>query len=199
MASALIQERRTTSGNQPSMRRIIESTAQTFLAGTPLMLNTANGALQAWDGATIANGIAGIAKEFGANLSTAGSPLGSGVATPTTPGGALFVGGGQTFGSVPNEPAAVNFSRPYFNDGMTGIIVANLDTIFYAQVGPAQTWAVTDKGKQYGLTKDTDGHWFIDKTKTGVSAVAVVLDGDQYDTARGVLFQFLPSVFQLPA
>ena len=185
MASALIQERGTVSGNQMRMERYIEDVGQTFLQGTPLMVNTANGALKAWDGATLTNGIAGIAKEFGANLATAGTPLGT--------------QGGITFGSVQNEAAAVNLTRPYFNDGKTGIIVATPDTVFYAQVGPAQTVAATDLTKQYGLTKDTDNHWFVDKTKTGASAAVVVVGFDAYDTARGVLVNFLPGVAQITA
>lgn len=196
MASALIQERRTVSGNQFAIQRLIEDAGQSFLAGTPLMINAATGGLRAWDGVTITNGIAGISKEFGVSLTTAGVPLNAG-GSPAA--GALFVGGGQTFGSVPNEPNSVNFSRPLFNDGRTGVVLANLDSVFYAQVGPAQTTALTDIGKQFGLTKDTDNHWFVDKTKGGASAVLVVVGLDQWDTTRGVLFQFLPAVFQIPA
>ncbi len=183
MASALIQSRSTVSGNQPRMERLIEDVTQTFLAGTPLMINNANGALKAWDGATIAQGIAGISKEFGANLASAG------------------VAQDQSFGSVQNESAAVNKSRPYFNDGKTGLEVITKDTVFYAQVGPSQTTAATDVGKQYGMTKDTDNHWFVDKTKTtvGTNTVCTVIGLDPYDTARGVLIVFNDGVQQLPA
>jgi len=104
MASALIQERGTVSGNQNRITRLNEDAAQTFLAGTPLMLNTATGGLKVWDGATITAGIAGISKEFGANLTTVGVPLG----TTQPASNAPQVGGGITFGSVPNESAAQN-------------------------------------------------------------------------------------------
>jgi hypothetical protein len=181
MATALIQERGTVSGNQPRMQRLIEDASQTFLSGTPLQINTANGALKAWDGTTVAAGIAGIGKEFGANLTTAG------------------VAQQQTFQQVQNEPNAANFSRPYFNDGKTGIVVANLDTVFYGQVGPSQTTAASDVGISYGLTKDSDNHWYVDKTKTGSSAVVKVIGLDQWDTARGVQFQFLAAAMQLQA
>lgn len=181
MASALIQERETVSGNQFRMQRLNEDAAQTFLAGTPLQLNNATGALKAWDGVTVNNGIAGICKEFGANLTTAG------------------VAQDQTFGSVQNEAAAVNKSRPYFNDGKTGIMLAIPDTVFYAQVGPAQVVVPTDIGKQYGITKDVDGHWFVDRTKVGAAAVCVIVGFDAWDTQRGVLFSFLPGVSQLLA
>lgn len=195
MASALIQERETVSGNQFRMNRINEDAAQTFLAGTPLQVNNATGALKAWDGVTIASGIAGIAKEFGANLTTAGVPLGT--TQPAAGPAATGPGGGITFGSVQNEPAAFNLSRPYFNDGKTGAVLAIPDNVFYAQVGPTQTTVQTDVGKQYGLTKDTDGHWFVDKTKTGASAVLVIIALDNWDTVRGVLFSFLPTIAQI--
>jgi len=193
MASALIQDRGSVSGNQPRAARPIEDAAQTFLAGTPLMFNPVSGGLKAWDGATIANGIAGISKEFGANLATAGIPLN---APPGTTPGQLNVGGGQSFGSVPNQPGAVNLARPYFNDGRTECILAIPDTLFFGQVGPSSITAITDIGKQYGLTKDVDGHWYVDKTKTGASAVLVVTALDYWDT-RGVLFTFLPGIGQL--
>lgn len=195
MASALIQERGTVSGNQNRAQRINEDAAQTFLAGTPLMLNNATGALKAWDGVTILNGIAGICKEFGANLATAGVPLG----TTQLPSNAPQVGGGITFGSVPNEPLAQNLSRPYFNDGKTEIFLAIPDSTFFAQVGPAQVTAQTDIGKQYGLTKDVDGHWYVDKTKTGGNACVSIVGLDNWDSTRGVIFAFLAGVAQLPA
>ena len=181
MATALIQSRNTVSGNQPRMQRLIEDAGQTFKSGTPLQIHSTNGSLKAWDGATVSDAIAGVSKEFGANLAVAGTAQ------------------QQTFGSVQNESAAANYSRPYFNDGKTGIEVANQDTVFYGQVGPSQTTAATDIGLQYGMTIDTDGHWFVDKTKTGASAVVEVVGLDQWDAARGVLFVFLPSASQLVA
>lgn len=195
MASALIQERETVSGNQFRMTRQNEDAGQVFLQGTPLQLNNATGALKAWDGVTVSNGIAGISKEFGVNLTTAGVPLGT-TQAPAGPS-ATGPGGGQTFGSVQNEPAAVLFSRPLFNDGKTGAVLAITDTVYYGQIGPAQVLAVTDIGKQYGLTKDADGHWFVDKTKTGAAAVLIITGFDNWDTTRGVLFTFLAGVAQI--
>lgn len=197
MASVLITDRGTVSGNQPRMERLDEAAAQTFLAGTPLSLT--GGFLGAWNGTTIANGIAGISKEFGANLATGGVPLGT-VLAPTK---APFAGGGIKFGSVPNMPNAANLSRPYFNDGKTGIVLAITDTLFHAQVGPGQVTAATDVGLSYGLTIDSDGHWYVDKTKTGAAAVLQIVNLDNWDLppngvgGRGVFFNFLPTVAQL--
>jgi hypothetical protein len=195
MASALIQERGTVSGNQNRAGRYNEDAGQTYLAGTPVMVNNADGGIKAWDGVTIANGIAGIVKEFGANLTTVGVPLG----TTQQPSNAPQVGGGVTFGSVQNEPAAANLSRPYFNDGKTEVILAIPDNVFYGQVGPNQVVVAADLGKQYGMTKDVDGHWFVDRTKVGVNACVVIVGFDNWDTVRGVLFSFLPGVAQLQA
>lgn len=205
MATAMIQERGTVSGNQPRMRRLDEAAAQTFLAGTPLALTA--GFLAAWNGTTVAAGIAGIAKDFGANLATAGVPLGTVVAPSKAP----FTGGGIKFGTVPNMPNAANLSRPMFNDGKTGIVLAIADTLFYGQLGPLQVTAAADVGQSYGMTKDTDGNWYVDKTKTGAAAVVQIVALDPWDNpqptglsaggagGRGVLFTFLPAASQVLA
>jgi hypothetical protein len=184
LASSLMNSIQTVSGNQPAIRRIIEKNGQTFLAGTPVMIDSGSGGIKAWDGTTIPQGIAGITKEFGANLATTGVPQ------------------QQSFGSVPNESAARNYSRPYFNDGKNGFEVANEDTIFEGQVGPAQTALVTDVGVEYGMTIDSDGHWYIDKTKTtvGTNTVAVIVKldpDDQSATPRGVYFKIIKAAQQL--
>jgi hypothetical protein len=193
MASALIEEVGTVSGNQMRMARPIEAAGQTFLAGTPVQLTS--GAVQAM--ATAATSLLGIAKEFGAGLATAGVPLG--VPSPPAVAGALPPeGGGIKFGSVPNMPGAKNLLRPYFNDGRTGVILAIPDTVFYAQVGPAAAAPTAAMvGTQAGLTIDTDGHWYVNP---GATQMLVVVTGLAYwDAARGVLFTFLPNVAQLPS
>lgn len=190
MATALIQERGTVSGNQPRMRRLNEAAAQTFLQGTPLMLNPA-GAVIAWNGTDMDHNVIGVSKEFGASLLLAGYPLNRPVPADTWP----YDGGGYKFGSVPYQPQAINLLRPYFNDGKTGVVLAIQDTLFYGQVGPAQTVAATDVGKSYNLKKDTDGHWYVDKSD--VEDVVQVVKLDPWDTIRGVLFVFRPEVTQL--
>ena len=172
MASIEIHSVQSVSGNQPRVRRLAEAAGNTFLAGTPLALNGA-GFVIPWAGATYSNAVGaiiGFSKEFGANLGVAGVPQ------------------QQTFGSVPNEPSAVNISRPFFNDGQTGIEVVVPDTVFLAQVGPAQTAVQALVGNSYGLTKDADNHWFLDTT-TGASAAFTVVKldpNDQSATPRGV-------------
>lgn len=180
MASIEIHSIQSVSGNQPRTRRLAEAAGNTFLFGTPLALN-ASGFVIPWAGAlltTAVGSIIGMSKDFGANLASAG------------------VAQQQTFGSVPNEAAAVNISRPYFNDGLTGVETADPDTVFLGQVGPAQTTAQSDIGVQYGMTKDTDNHWFVDKTKltvgTNTCVIIVKLDpNDQSATPRGVYFRFV--------
>jgi len=134
-----------------------------------------------WAGTIVTNqvgAIIGMSKEQSANLASAG------------------VAQQQTFGSVPNEALAVNISRPYFNDGRTGIEVADADTIFLAQVGPAQTASQANIGVQYGMTKDSDNHWYVDTAKTtvGTNTCCIVVKQDPNDqsaTPRGVYIRFV--------
>lgn len=174
MASAVIYAARTVSGNSPATRRLLEEATQSFLLGVPVQMDTATGGIQEWDGATITRGIAGISKEAGSSLTTTG------------------VAKQVTFGSVPNQSAAVNIARPPFNDGKVGVEIANDDNIFFAQVGPAQTVADTDVGKYYGMTKDTDNHFFVDKTKAtqGTNTVCVIVKRHDDDLTRGVFIRF---------
>lgn len=181
--SAEMHSVQTVSGNQPRIRRIGEAAAQTWLPGTPLALN-ASGFVIPWAGVVltpIAGAIIGLSKEASANLTTAG------------------VAKQQTFGSVPNEALAVNISRPYFNDGRTGFEVSDPDTIFLGQVGTTVTQA--NVGLQYGMTIDTDNHWYIDLAKatqgTNTCVLIVKLDpNDQSATPRGVYFRFVVGTVQ---
>jgi hypothetical protein len=170
---------RTVSGNQPIQRRIIEKAGQTFLMGTPVMLDTGTGSVKAWDGTTLTavGGIIGASAENANNLTTTGVAQ-----QPTFPG------------TIPFQTNAANISRPYFNTGDIAINLNNPDTIFFGQVGPAQTTAATDVGVRYGMSIDTDNHWFVDKTKTtvGTNTCVKVLKLDPNDTLRGVHFQFDP-------
>jgi len=182
MASIEIHSVQTISGNQPRIRRLAEAAGQTYLPGTPLALNASGFVIAAASPlATFTNvigGVIGLAKEAGANLTTAG------------------VAQQQTFGSVPNESAAVNISRPYYNDGLTGIELADADTIFLGQVGPAQTATKALIGTSIGMTKDSDNHWYFDTAKStqGTNTVAIVVKldpNDQSATPRGIYVRFI--------
>lgn len=169
------------SGNQPRVTSINEAITQTFILGTPVMLD-GSGNVIAWDGVTIANGIAGITQIDAQNLAVVG--------TPKT----------LTFGSVINEPSAVNIPRGApFSTAQTLIEVANTDTIFAGQVGPAQLASSIVLGSNYGMTIDTDNHWFVDTTIVNQpTSVVLAIAIDLYDV-RGVRFVFLLDVCQIVA
>ena len=179
--TAEIYEARSTVNDQPPIRRIIEKAGVTVtVKGIPVMIDTGTGGIQVWDG-TVAFGIAGFSKEFFSNLATTG--------TPKT----------LTFGNVPYQTSAVNIPEGApLNDGRIGFAVAAGVTVFHGQVGPSQTTAVTDVGKKYGMAADSDGHYYVDKTDTSTPVVEVVAL-DQFDTARGVFFNVLPSSAQFIA
>ena len=185
MASIEIHMVQTVSGNQARVRRLPEEATQTFLQGTPVQLAAVDGGVQAWDGVTIVTGIAGMSLSAASNLTTLG------------------VAKTQTFGTVPNEASAVNIARGApLNDGRVDFEVAADDTVFRGQVGPAQTVTQANVGKQYGMTKDADGHWYVDLTKltVGTNTVVTIVKLDPTDQggfplaippaqARGVYFQ----------
>ena len=186
MASSMIDAVRSVVGAQPNHRRLAEDAAQTFLEGVPVTLNTGTGGVNEWGGLGLSNNILGISKEAASNLTTVGVPK------------------TLTYGSVPNQPNAVKIPMGApLNDGRIGVDTADGGTIFKGQVGPSQTTALTDVGKQYGMTKDSDNHWYVDKTKTTTTgsasssdAVVEIVALDQFDTARGVRFVFLSTARQ---
>lgn len=184
MATERIRPIRTVSGAQPVMARRGEKLSQTFKAGAPVEVDVSVGYVMVWDGTTVANKIAGIAAEDASNLSASN--------TAQT----------LSFGSVPNQSSASNIPRGApLNDGRIGFFVANQDTVFYGQVGPAQTTAAINLDVPYGLTVDSDGHWYVDTTKTNTSTETVVrvIKLDTIDTTRGVHFVFLPGASQQAA
>lgn len=180
MASALIRAVRTANGQQPTHRRVPEGASKTFKDGVPVMLS--GGYLTEWDGTTVALGIAGVSKEGASNLSSAG------------------VAKTLTYGEVVNQSSAVKIPMGApLNDGRCAVDVADDNTIFFAQINPTgQTLAATDLGKSYGMTKDSDGHWYVDKTKStvGTNTVCAIVAFDQYDTVRGVHIKFLAAAQQ---
>lgn len=180
MASIAMYGSQSTSGTQPVQKRVAEKASQTFLLGVPVSVDGA-GYLVEWDGATITGAIAGISTEPARNRTTSGtaqliSPLGF---------------------AVQNQPNSKIVAVPPFDDGKLNMYVANTDTVFYGEVGPAQLSSSVVIGTQYGLTKDTDNNWYVDLNKTtpGVNTVVVATAIDDFDT-RGIFFKFLPSAVQ---
>ena len=198
-----IQASQTYSGNQWKATRLIEEAAQTFLIGTPVSVDSSDGGIQAWDGSTLSGAqgsITGVCYEAASNLATTGK------GAPVPFQGVTGIGSAITFGSVENESAAVNIPHGApLNDGRVGFISAVGDNIFsgsFGNSGTAATPAATDVGKSYGLTKDSNNYWYVDKSKTSTSAAVTVLALDPRDTpAAGsrVLFVFLPGVVDLTA
>lgn len=187
-------------GTTPYTSAQPEKAGQTFAFGTPVQLS--GGYVQAWDGATVTAGILGIAESFGLNLSS------NGFGAPTPPfGGITGTGAIQTYGSVPNEPNAVNIALATpISDGRTLYIEPNQDNIFQALFdnsagNVAADWTPTqaDLGVNYGLTKDaTKPYWYVDKNKTGANAVLQIvgLPAGSYANAP-VNFVFLSAAIQV--
>lgn len=164
-------------GTTPYTSAQPEAAGQTFLFGTPVQLN-GSGFVQAWDGATVSAGILGVAESFGLNLGSAGA------GAPVPPFGQITgVGAIQTYGSVPNEPSAANIALGTpISDGRTLYIEPDQANIFTALFDNsngtiAANWTPTqaDIGVAYGLTKDANGYWYVDKNKTGGSAVVQIV------------------------
>lgn len=193
MASAKIRVVRTTTDNQEVIRRLLEDDGETFKSHTPVALD-AQGFVIAWGGTTedgLVGSIIGIALEAGSNLTTQG------------------VAKTLTFGEVPFMASAVNIPRgapP--NDGRVGVVLARQEVEFKGQINPAgQSLLQTDIGVQYGLTIDTDGQWYIDKTKSnaGVDTCVRITKRDPLEdnladnVRRSCYFQFVPADVQVLA
>lgn len=186
--------------------RLIEESGQTFLQGTPVAITAADGGIAAWVANTQGpgqGGLSGISYEAASNLGTTGA----GAPAPMQP----FTGVGAvagTFGSVPNQTSAKNISHGApLNDGRVGFILPSPTVVFCAAFGnggAAATPAATDVGKQYGLTKDTNNYWYVDKAKTtaGTNTVLTIVSLDlRFAAAAGSLvwFTFLQNVVNLIA
>jgi len=195
---------KTTDDDTELTQTLPEAAGQIFLQGVPVQLNAGN--VQVWDGVTIAAGILGVSLENAHNLATAGAgfpgPDGSGTFTPVG-----FPGTGVTFGTVPNQPAAVNIPEgaPFSLGGVT-YAEATVNTIFRAQAdnstGAATTPVKANIGTQYGISFDANNHAYIDfaKVTPGVNTVVIVYDLDPIDgsiaNAR-LLFKFIKAAMQL--
>lgn len=169
----------TTNGFQERLQRRVEEAAQTFVAGTPVEL-AADGGVKAWDGTTLSGVILGISSEDGHNFGSLG---------PNAPGPLqpyLGTGASLTFGSVPNEPSAVNIpGGSPFVDGRLGYFTGQPETIFRAVFGNAGALATpgpADVGVAYGLTIDSNSkYWYVDKSKTTTNAAVIIAALDPID------------------
>jgi len=183
MASMPIRACRTTTDNQPAVRRLKEGASKTFLDGTPVQIHT-DGFLQAWDGSDLTDSIVGFSQEAGSGLAVAGVPH------------------TLHYGTVPHMPSAVKIPRGApINDGRCGVELAVVETVFKGQINPTgQSLTQADIGINYGLTIDSDGYWYVDKSKTGANAAVQIVDLDESEknlaaaSRRGVYFIVMPAV-----
>jgi hypothetical protein len=173
-------------------------------SGTPCQI-ASDGGVQAWDGSTVAAGIAGIFTEQTNNLVSTGYGQPVGFSPVIGPGS--YIG---SYAANANQPLA-NITPPGvpFSDGTLNFFLPVPGTVFGAVIGtsagtpaPIAT-AASQVGKTYGLTKDTNGYWYVDTNKTGGSAVLTVVAIDPREavgTVGGVVwFTFLPAAAQLSA
>ncbi len=198
----------TISGNTELTQNPQQAAGQTFTLGAPLQLN-ASGYAQVWDGATIAAGIYGVSLEPGANLGTAGAGYPPNFGQQGPPWSNFNIG------AAPNQPSSVTipYGAPFITGGVLSMLNVS-DTLFKAQTDssaaspPTIQPTIASVGKQYGLTVDANGYWYIDfnKTTAGTNTVLVVVGlypGDVLTTdptktvPNGqLIFQFLPSTQQ---
>jgi hypothetical protein len=187
----------TISGNQFNANRYTEEASQTALYGTPTQIASGDGGWEEWAGTAATDGgtfISGITYEAFHGYGALGvAPL------PFQP--VVTAGSTTTFGSVINQPSAINIPMGApFTDGRIGVWLPTLDTVFVAMFGnngnPA-TPAITDVGANYGLTIDSNSkYWYVDKNKTNTDAVVqiVALDPREIPAAgTNVFFKFIPA------
>lgn len=187
-------------GTTPFTNALPEKAGQTFRFGVPVQLEGA-GFVQEWDGSTFTAGILGVSESFGQNLGT------DGAGAPVPPFGGITGNIAiQTYGAVPNQPNAVNIAvGTPVADGRTLYMEPNSSNIFQALFDNsngtvAADWTPTnaDLGVMYGLTRDANGYWYVDKNLTGGSAVVQVtgLPLGSYLNAP-VTFVFLTAAVQI--
>lgn len=160
-----IQPVLTTSGNTEQTQGIPEKATQTFKLGVFVQLS--GGFVQQWDGATYSQGIVGVSLIPASNLAS------NGLGSPSNFGQITGPGAIQTYGSVQNQPNALNiaYGTP-ITDGRTLVAIANADTIFEIQVdassGAVYTATQANVGLQYGATIDAGGTMYLDLAKVTV-------------------------------
>lgn len=173
-----IQPIQTTSGNTEETKDIPEKATQTFKLGVFVQLNA--GYVQQWDGTTYTNGILGVSLIPASNLAT------NGAGAPAPFGQITGPGAIQTYGSVQNQPNAVNIAvGTPITDGRTLVALANSDTIFEIQCDNSSGAVPSDYtptqamvGSQFGATIDAGGTMYLDlgKTTTGTNTCLEIIE-----------------------
>ena len=139
-----------------------EAAGQTFLFGTPVTQDASGNIIPCTTPTSGApRTILGISESNAFNLPTAGA------GSPPLFGSVGFPGAAPTYGTVPNQPPAVNIvAGSTFVDGRTMVAQAVDTTIFIGQTDAATgaVYAPTNAmvGHQFNLVLDPSGHWYVD-------------------------------------
>jgi hypothetical protein len=182
-----------------------EEAGQTFVEGTPVMINATDGGVEVWGGTITTPSIAGFAIQNANNLGTTGAGLQQPFSAQVGPGS--YIG---SYAANSNQPLAV-ITPPMvpFSDGTLGYYIAAPTTRFIGKIGtsasvtPVAT-ASNQVGIAYGLTKDTGNNfWYVDVNKTGSGALLLVVGISPLEaigTIGGhVIFTILPAQAQVVA
>lgn len=143
--------------SQAGMMRLGEKALDTQYIGTPCVVDSSGFVVERVvinDGTDL---IAGFTSEAAHNLATSG------------------VGVTLSYGAVQNQPSAKNIpvGAP-LADGLIGFYVANDQVWFKGKVDDAGTLAQAYVGAIFGLTKGSNGFWFVDTSITAVASGACV-------------------------
>jgi hypothetical protein len=175
----------TLSGNQEKIQNFLEASGQTFVQGTPVVLN-GSGFTTAISGTPGAGTVLGISNLRGKNLATNGAG-----ASPVF-GSIGYPGGLGAVQDVINQPAAYSiYHGAPFVDGLTNVALATLDTIFEFQVDAStgSTYNATNAliGTAVGLTVDASGYWYADlaKNTSGTNTYITVVSLNPLDLVPG--------------
>jgi hypothetical protein len=178
---------------------IIEEAGQTFNAWTPVMINATDGGVQAWNGTTVVNGLAGFAAENASNLGTTGAGAPQGFTPVLGPGSVI-----GSYAANANQPLAViTPSLVPINDGGISFVCASPGIVFVAAVGTTGSATATTNqmvGTLMGLTKDTNGYWYADTAKSNLIQITQLDPRQPVGTVGGLLwFTVIATAVQLQA
>jgi hypothetical protein len=165
----------------PSMERVGEVAAQTFVLGAPLVLNAGNLQECTFGGAEI---VYGVSAEPGHNLTTANTAE-----------------EGYSEGHPQNQSSGKIIPHGAWpKDGKVGVYRADAQNIFSIALKAGQVFTQAMIGTTYGIVKDASGYWYLDNTDVaGDNVVATVIGNDDSapNTVAGgarVFFQFISTL-----